>query len=172
MCRHKYSRDTWAIAKMCAEKRLQNKNLKTQMRYGMHDVEIFTKLKRSEEGFRKANLEDFMETAELPAFDHELSWKRRSERFERRKPNYRNSNLPVEPIADWTSHDRPAVVRQRSITEDSEAKRAKRESIEEEEQRSEAVSTGEEEEVRNDSDIEMTFETPTGGSKGTHKSDS
>ena len=89
------------ISKTCGEKRKMNQDLKTQMRFGHNDIEVFVKTKGSNEPFKKVELIDFLDTSELPKFDHTLSWKVKDESTRRRTIQYRNR--PVDKPAPRTA---------------------------------------------------------------------
>ena len=55
-----------ALNRICAEKRKLEPNLKTQLRFGRKDVEVFTKLKGEDGGYRKVSLEDFTNMDDVP----------------------------------------------------------------------------------------------------------
>ena len=56
-------------------------------------MELYTKYRGEEAGYRQAKLEDFMDIMELPQFDHELKWRKVVEKPPRRKINYGNSTI-------------------------------------------------------------------------------
>ena len=72
------------LNKICADMRTSNNLLKTQIRLGAKDVEVFFKEKGSEEPYRKVALQDIVDTKLLPKFDHQIKWTRRNERMPRR----------------------------------------------------------------------------------------
>ena len=59
-----------AINKICRDKRDENPDIKTQVRFGQKDLEIFTKHKGSEEPYQKENLQEFIGEQKIPDFDH------------------------------------------------------------------------------------------------------
>ena len=65
-----------ALNRICTERRAEDPWLKTQLRFGRADVEIFTKRKGGEAGYRLANLNDFIGQQQLPPFDHNIRWKK------------------------------------------------------------------------------------------------
>ena len=74
---------------MCKERRDLDQDLKTQIRFGSKDLELYLKERGSEEGFRKTSLREFLGKEQLPKFDHSVRWRRKVNRSERRVPNYR-----------------------------------------------------------------------------------
>ena len=119
-----------SLNKICTERRQQNKELKTQLRFGMRDVEVFTKSKGSGAGFKKVELKDFLGEDYIPAYDHNIKWRKKEDRKVRRIPKYRNNTgkRTEEPAARKESLEKSSLVRQRSLQEDLEAKRARIES--------------------------------------------
>ena len=59
-----------AIQQKATERRAHDKTLKTQLRWGERDIEIYTKTKGSQEPFRRNDLKEFMGMDPLPAFGH------------------------------------------------------------------------------------------------------
>ena len=79
-----------AINKICNERRQENKNLKTQIRFGKRDIEVFTKIRGETTGFKLVALKDFTDVEQLPAYDHSIKWKIHPDRPPRRKVRYQN----------------------------------------------------------------------------------
>ena len=118
------------INKMCSEERSKNSSLKTQMRFGPKDIEVYTKLKGQDKPFRKVELEVFVDMKELPNFDHKLSWKTNENRPPRRtlqfpKPKQDHRNITEEPATEKNNIKKPTLHRQRSTQEDISAKKPK-----------------------------------------------
>ena len=61
-----------AINKICTQRRSEDQNLKTQVRFGNRDLEILTKMKGSKEPFSKVALKDFVGDMESPEFDEKI----------------------------------------------------------------------------------------------------
>ena len=76
--------------------REQDNTLKTQVRWGDKDVEIWTKRKGSDERYRKIDIKEFMGDTPLPEFDAKIKWTQRKEEKTRRKPVFGEEN-PVLP---------------------------------------------------------------------------
>ena len=68
-----------ALSKICAERRAQEPDLKTQLRFGRADIEVYTKYRGEAAGYRVTKLEDFTDPKLLPAFDHSIRWRKVTE---------------------------------------------------------------------------------------------
>ena len=118
-----------AISNICKMKREENSDLKTQLRFGIKDIEVFTKWKGKDEGFKKTNLQEFLGEESIPNFEHDIKWKKKVDRPERRIPNYRNRTGSRDRRTDETpttgnnDQNDKTMVRQRSTTEENDAKR-------------------------------------------------
>ena len=110
------------ISGVCKDRRQENPDLKTQMRFGLKEIEVYTKYRGTGEGFKKVKLDEFLEMELLPEFEHDLKWKKRTEREERRKPNYRSTKPDENPTS---RNKEQSMIRQRSVTDDKESKRMK-----------------------------------------------
>ena len=73
-----------ALNSICKQKRLENSNLKTQVRFGTQDLEVMVKLKGSNEPFEKQDHNDFVGEASLPEFDEKIKWRKYQDRKPRR----------------------------------------------------------------------------------------
>ena len=92
-----------AINKICSEKRSENQNLKTQLRFGKKDIEVYIKYKQEETGFKKVDLAEFTDKVDIPQFDHTIKWRKYND-----KPPRRHNN-------QWTDKgQRPSTMTQRS----------------------------------------------------------
>ena len=76
------------LNRACADMRLRKTSLKTQIRFGKADLEVFTKTKGEEGPYRKADIEDFIEQKMLPKYDHSIKWKILTERKTKRTIDY------------------------------------------------------------------------------------
>ena len=74
------------ISNICKEKRNDDAELKTQLRFGRKDVEVFVKHRGENMPFRKIDLKEFTDK-EIPQFDHKIKWKRYIDRQPMRKMN-------------------------------------------------------------------------------------
>ena len=75
-----------AISRKATETRANDRLIKTQLRWGFRDIEIFTKSRGSEEQYKRTNLKDFMGDTELPTFDTKIEWKAKKKNTLRRLP--------------------------------------------------------------------------------------
>ena len=82
-----------AIAKVATLKRSEDKTLKTQLRWGERDIEIFVKTKGMDEPLRKMNLKDFMGENVIPELDNSIKWKAQQNGKPRRKLNFGNKRF-------------------------------------------------------------------------------
>ena len=106
------------INQICTDRQAEDPRLKTQLRFGKSDVELFTKYRVEEFGYRLAKLDDFMVTAELPLFDHNLKWRKVIEKPPRRKINYGNNTVGrtnVRQSKDGQTKDHTPANRQTGI---------------------------------------------------------
>ena len=85
-----------ALSKRCKQVRLDDRDIKTQIRFGENDVEVLNKTRGAEEPYRNVDLTEFMDGEELPAFDHSKKWAVRPDRPPRRKIIY---DRVVDPLA-------------------------------------------------------------------------
>ena len=69
-----------SLNKFAMELRQKDKRIKTQLRYGIRDVELWTKIRGSDERYERMKMEVIEDEVQLPKFDHSLRWKRRQER--------------------------------------------------------------------------------------------
>ena len=74
-----------AVSNRAKEKREKDKSLKTQIRWGTNDIEIYTKERGKEEQFKKTSLREFMGDEILPEFDMSIKWLPRNSNRTRRK---------------------------------------------------------------------------------------
>ena len=90
-----YARYT-ALGRVAKDIRDKDRSMKTQIRFGQSDLELYTKRKGSDDRYTPVPLDTL--DAELPKFDHSLRWRRRDDRPPRRK---------VSPTRDSCSHTFP-----------------------------------------------------------------
>ena len=103
-----------AINRVCKDKRAEHGDLKTQIRFGTKDIEIFTKWRGSGEGFKKTSLLEFMGDEETPEFDDTVKWRKRVDRPTRRVPNYnRRETATKENTGNNSGH--PAGAGRRTL---------------------------------------------------------
>ena len=155
------------INRICTDRRAEDPRLKTQLRFGKSDVELFTKYRGEESGYRHTKLEDFMDTYELPRFDHDLKWRKVAEKPPRRKINYgtntvgrSNSKQRKESQAEVQTPAirQTGIVRANSNSTSNELKKHKPSSPS-----SSSSSSGEDEDMDDSRNTETdSFSTPTG----------
>ena len=117
-----------ALNKICNEKRLDNKNLKTQLRFGKKDIEVFTKIRGESTGFKLVKLNEFTAIDDLPGYDHSIKWKITPDRPPRRKVNYQNQRQEIRSSnTQSTGQEEPpkqlARVNSNSVTNESKKAR-------------------------------------------------
>ena len=74
-----------ALGRICAAMRDDDSELRTQLRFNNHDIEILTKNKGSGEGFRIVKMEEFIGEETIPEFDNSIKWKFKQDRPPRRQ---------------------------------------------------------------------------------------
>ena len=81
---------------MAADMRVNDKTLKTQIRYGKRDVELWAKRRGSDERYYLIPMEEIEKDNRLPKFDHTARWNRKQERPPQRKvsPTRRRPDIP------------------------------------------------------------------------------
>ena len=84
-----------ALNRLCGEKRAEDKYLKTQVRFGNKDLEVWTKEKGSEDPFLQVSLKEFLGTEELPDFDDDIKWRKTKDRAPRRRVTSSRASSPV-----------------------------------------------------------------------------
>ena len=79
-----------ALNRICALRREEDNELKTQLRFGEDDLIILTKQKGSNQPFKKVNMNDFTGGTRIPEFDTKVKWKITEDRPPRRRINATN----------------------------------------------------------------------------------
>ena len=74
-----------ALNRICSQRRSDNAELKTQIRFGQDDLIVLTKIKGSEEPYKIVNLREFAGDEFLPEFDMSLKWRIQEDRPPRRR---------------------------------------------------------------------------------------
>ena len=64
------------LTKICKDMRTEEPSLKTQLRFGTRDIELYTKTKGEESGFKRIELNEFTDMTRVPEFDPTIKWKR------------------------------------------------------------------------------------------------
>ena len=145
------------LNKVCKDERAKDTNLKTQIRYGKKDIEIYMKYRGDDTPYRLADISDFVDPGKVPPFDHRLKWRRIQDKPPRRK-------LTGQPAGRKNTDKDPVnpLIRQHSNTEklNNTTKKAKLNSS--------SSSDGEEdEEMDNIESDKDDFSTPSGGKNTT-----
>ena len=120
-----------ALSAQAAVARSENKNIKTQIRWGDHDVEMFVKSKGNDEQYRKIKLKDFMGSTKLPDFDMAIRWKKFDEQKPRKKlifgegrpllPSLRNTGLTKTGLSRQLSNASSVTNHKKSRFEDDKS---------------------------------------------------
>ena len=118
-----------ALSKICKDRRTENTDLKTQIRIGLKDIELLTKLKSSEEPFKQVKLNEFLGEETIPNFDSSIKWIQQRDKPQRRRITSR-SDRDAEPASGQNPDTEPAsehpLRRQRSAgMEDTTNKKSK-----------------------------------------------
>ena len=92
--------------------REEDKDVKTQIRWGERDVEMFLKRRGENEQFKKVELFEFMAEAVLPDVDFSIKWKIRAEKENRRKLNFGKERVQLPSLVN--GKPRQALVRKHS----------------------------------------------------------
>ena len=138
------------LNKICKEERMRNPDMKTQLRFGNKNIEIFVKYKGDNAPFKKIPISDLTDPDLVPGFNHSIHWKRHIDRPPRR--TLRKTNEDETPASR-----KDTLRRQHSESDPSQNKKSKRSS-----QSSDSSSSDTEQEspespaTRNESDQEMT----------------
>ena len=109
---------------VCRDLRDKNPELKTQIRIGENDLEIFTKERMSQEPYKKVKLEDIMDINTAPKFDHSISWKRKPILPARKKIRYpstsnkENNSKTSKDCTRTISQEMPKVKKVRTNQQD------------------------------------------------------
>ena len=85
-----------AISELCAEKRKMDPGLKTQMRFGLREIEVLVKRKGEDKAFECVDLKDFFGEAVIPKYDATIKWRQQTDKPLRRKLIL-SPNKTVEP---------------------------------------------------------------------------
>ena len=70
---------------VCRDKRMEDKDLKTQLRFRKKDLEIYVKYRGENAPFRQIKLEDFTDMSVVPPFNHNIKWRWYEEKSPRRR---------------------------------------------------------------------------------------
>ena len=101
-----------AISKKCSEMRMDNKNLKTLMRFNKDDIEVLTKIRGTDDFYQILPLGEIMEEADIPSFDFSINWKRKEDKPPRRHVSnspvrgaIKSANVMIQPVSRQSSTD-------------------------------------------------------------------
>ena len=95
-----------ALNKICGERRASDRRLKTQVRFGAKDIEIWTKEKGTEEPFSLTPLRAFLGTDSIPDYDDEIKWRKVRDREPRRRVSSSRAPSPdASPAKGKNSSD-------------------------------------------------------------------
>ena len=98
------------LNRICTQKRAENVDLKTQLRFGRSDIEIYTKTRGENTGFKPVKSNDFTDVTLVPQFDYTMKWRRFEDKPPRRKVHYQQKQKqttkpgPVKPLARSNSN--------------------------------------------------------------------
>ena len=87
-----------SLSRYAKEQRDTQCDLKTQIRYGTKDIELWTKIRGTDDMFSQMNMEDVERTEQLPKFDHSVRWTRKKERPSRRQVSPTRSKAVVPSL--------------------------------------------------------------------------
>ena len=73
------------VNRICQKMRDKDDSLRTQVRFGVHDVEVMIKTKGSRDPYRIKPLDELTDLRDIPKFDHSKVWSTRVDRPPRRK---------------------------------------------------------------------------------------
>ena len=73
------------VNKLCQVMRNNDDSIRTQIRFGVRDVEVMVKTKGSKEPYRLKPLEEMTDLNDIPCFDHKKRWLQRVDKPPRRK---------------------------------------------------------------------------------------
>ena len=74
-----------SLNKLCSDRRKEDTELRTQIRFGKIDLEVLTKEKGTQDPFKNIDLKQFLGDDTLPMFDHNIKWTYRPDRQPRRR---------------------------------------------------------------------------------------
>ena len=88
-----------ALNKICKSKRQEDGRMKTQLRYGKDDLEVWTKMKGDDEPFSLVNMKEFVDGHEVPDFDDKMKWHSHRDRQPRRRVSSSRQTSPARPAS-------------------------------------------------------------------------
>ena len=105
------------LNKACSEYRGLYPKIKTQLRFGSHDVEIMMKERGSKDPYKKVTYGEVTDPSGVPGFDHSIKWTQRQERKPRRKlipADNGHEHQSLHYITRAISTEGTGIIRQRS----------------------------------------------------------
>ena len=107
------------LNRVCREERERQPSLKTQLRFGKRDLELFVKYKGDKAPYKLVKLEDFTDPLSIPAFDHTIRWKYHEDKPPRRRlneaPEHSGTTKPPGPPTTGKDEQRTSpMIRQHS----------------------------------------------------------
>ena len=103
------------VNKLCQVLRNKNERIRTQIRFGVRDVEVMVKEKGSKEPYRLKPLEELTDLRDIPGFDHTKRWVQRVDRPPRRRAFSSNEREVEQDHPDSRKQHVSPPVRQNSI---------------------------------------------------------
>ena len=100
--------------------------MKTQLRFGNRDIEIFVKYRGDNTPFKKIKISDITDPDLVPSFDHSIHWKRHQDRPPRR--TLRKPSGQAEPGDGHPATRKNTLRRQHSDTKSVQNKKTKMDS--------------------------------------------
>ena len=84
-----------ALSRYARDLRSGNNKLKTQIRFGLNDISLYTKTKGQDEPFQEEDMDYIVKTFKLPDIEANASWKRKSDfpTWRKASPEIREVNL-------------------------------------------------------------------------------
>ena len=116
-----------ALNVLCTERRARDGNLKTQLRFGKSDVEVFVKYRDEQSGFRKVDLDEFADMSSIPHFNHRIKWRKVNDKPPRRKVDYgaNRGNQEKGKTTEKVTERKQGLIRANSNSTASEKKKSK-----------------------------------------------
>ena len=62
------------VNRLCQKLREKDEKLRTQVRFGVRDVEVMTKIRGSKDPYRLKLLDELTDLRDIPKFDHSKAW--------------------------------------------------------------------------------------------------
>ena len=116
-----------AISQRAKDLRAADSSLKTQLRWGEKDIEIYTKTKGMEDPLKQVNLQEFMDNHPLPELDTSIKWRARNHITQKNKKKlvFGQGSAGHPSMRKGRTDDLVSLVRQHSNQSYTQAKRLK-----------------------------------------------